>query len=268
MAAPFYREEGYEEAVFILERTKESERKEERFKLLERFRYDSARAGKSYVVPADDTFRTDLASVPAFLTWLVPKGGIHTPAALLHDGLIPGKDEPQSYIGPPVTRREADELFRDALAELGVPFIRRWLMFAGVSLPTIAALGKLRWVAIGMFLGVLTALVAAQTLDLFDTEWFQLPWMGDQSFGLELLIAFAVPIGLTVVLLPLWWGWWRVGLAIGWLMTFAAVPLLFVLSCIGAYLCLEFLLSKPREGRGPFITRNRTGNEGQRAELS
>jgi Protein of unknown function (DUF1353) len=259
MSAPFYREEGYEEAVFVLERVKESEHEEERFKLLERFRYDSARTGESYVVPADGSFRTDLASVPFFLTWLVPKGGTHTPAALLHDGLIPGKKEPQSYIGPPVTRREADALFRDALGELGVPVIRRWLMFAGVSLPTIAARGKLRWLGIGAFVTILTALVAVQTLDLFDTEWFRLPWMGDQSFVWELLIAFAVPIVLTVVLLPLWWGWWRVGLAIGWLLTFAAVPLLFVLSSIGAYLVLETLLSKPLEGRGPVLTQNRTG---------
>lgn len=257
--APFYREEGDAEAVFILERADESESKEERFKLRERFRYDSKRTSASYIVPGDDSFRTDLASVPYFLTWLVPKGGTHTPAALLHDGLIPGRDEPQSYIGPPVTRREADVLFRDALGELGVPVIRRWLMFAGVSLPTIAERGKLRWAAIGIFVTVLTALVAAQTLDLFDTEWYQLPWMGDQSFGVELAIAFAVPIALTIVLLPLWWGWWRVGLAIGWLLTFIAVPLLFVLSSIGAYLVLETLLSKPREGRGPLITRNQTG---------
>jgi hypothetical protein len=258
MAAPFYREVGNEEAVFVLERVKESEQEEERFKLLQRFRYDSARTNASYVVPADGSFRTDLASVPFFLTWLVPKGGTHTPAALLHDGLIPGKEEPQSYIGPPVTRREADVLFRDALHELGVPFIRRELMFAGVSLPTIAARGKMRWVAIGAFVAILTVLVAAQTLDFFDTEWFALPWMGDRFWLLELLIAFAVPAALTVVLLPLWWGWWRVGLAIGLLLTFATVPLLFVLSCIGAYLVLESLLSKP-EGRGPMITRNKTG---------
>jgi hypothetical protein len=259
MAAPFYREQSDDEAVFILERVRESEAEEERFKLLERFRYVSARTGASYVVPGDDSFRTDLASVPFFLTWLVPKGGIHTPAALLHDGLIPGQEEPQSYIGPPVTRREADVIFRDALGELGVPVIRRWLMFAGVSLPTIAERGKMRWVAIGTFVAILTALVAAQTLDLFDTEWFELPWMGDRSFVLELLIAFAVPMSVTVALLPLWWGWWRVGLAIGWLLTFVAVPVLFVLSSIGAYLVLESLLSKRLEGRGPMITRNETG---------
>jgi hypothetical protein len=259
MSAPFFREQGDEEAVFVLERVNESEHEEERFKLLERFRYDSARTKASYVVPKDGSFRTDLASVPFFLTWLVPKGGTHTPAALLHDGLIPGKEEPQSYVGPPVTRREADALFRDALGELGVPVIRRWLMFAGVSLPTIAERGKLRWLAIGGFVMILTALVAAQTLDLFDTEWFRLPWMGDQWFVWEVLIAFAVPIALTVVLLPLWWGWWRVGLAVGWLLSFAAVPLLFVLSCIGAYLVLETLVSKPLEGRGPMLSQNRTG---------
>jgi hypothetical protein len=34
-----------------------------------------------------DTFRTDLASIPFFATWLVPRDGKHTPAALLHDSL-------------------------------------------------------------------------------------------------------------------------------------------------------------------------------------
>jgi hypothetical protein len=259
MAAPFYREEGHDEAVFVLERVQESESEEERFKLLERFRYDSVRTGASYVIPAGDSFRTDLASVPFFLTWLVPKGGTHTPAALLHDGLTPGKDEPQSYIGPSVTRHGADVLFRDALGELGVPVIRRWLMYAGVSLPTIAEHGRLRVLGMGVFVAVLTTLVALQTLDLFDTEWFALPWMGDRNVFVELVIAFAVPSALTVVLLPLWWGWWRVGLAIGWLLTFIAVPLLFMLSSVGAYLVLEWLLSRRLEGRGPMPARNPTG---------
>ncbi|MEJ7792399.1 MAG: DUF1353 domain-containing protein [Gaiellaceae bacterium] len=259
MSAPFYREDDDQEAVFVLERVQESESVEERFKLLERFRYVSARTSQSFIVPADDRFRTDLASVPSFLTWLVPKGGTHTPAALLHDALIPGEEEPQSYIGPPVTRREADALFRDALGELGVPVIRRWLMFAGVSLPTIADRGKLRWAAIAVFVLLLTVLVAAQTLDMFDTEWFKLPWMGDKPLALEVLIAFAAAIGLTLVLLPLWWGWWRVGLAIGWLLAFGAVPLLFVLVCLAAYWVLENLVSKPVEGRGPSVAANRTG---------
>lgn len=83
--------------------------------------------------------------------------------------------------------------------------------------------------------------------------------MGDRAWWLELILVFAVPAALTVVLLPLWWGWWRVGLTIGWLLTFAAVPLLFVLSCVGAYLALEFLVSGRLEGRGPLPARNRTG---------
>jgi hypothetical protein len=55
-------------------------------------------------------FSTDLASVPQIFTWLVPKTGEHLPAALLHDGLVP--PSAGTYIGPRITRQEADRIFR------------------------------------------------------------------------------------------------------------------------------------------------------------
>ena len=45
-----------------------------------------------YRLPADvEHNTTDLASIPPFLTWLIPKDGTHTPAALLHDAIIGGR---------------------------------------------------------------------------------------------------------------------------------------------------------------------------------
>jgi hypothetical protein len=71
-------------------------------------------------------FETDFATVPFFLTWLVPRYGVYTTAAVLHDWLL--EEEPA------VSRVESDGIFRRALRELGVPFLRRWVMWAAVRL--------------------------------------------------------------------------------------------------------------------------------------
>ena len=71
------------------------------------------------LVPADLGLRTDLTSVPALFTWLVPKTGAHLPAALLQDALVAGCDDPAFYVsteGHVVDRVEADRIFRDAMA--------------------------------------------------------------------------------------------------------------------------------------------------------
>ena len=78
-----------------------------------------------FVVPAG--FRTDFASVPRVVVWLFPRFGRYTLAAVLHDWLV--------TVGIPtgaVSSRDADGLFRRVMAELGVPPLRRWLMWCGV----------------------------------------------------------------------------------------------------------------------------------------
>lgn len=80
---------------------------------------------EEFVVPRGT--RTDFASVPRVFAWLVPKYGRYTAAAVLHDRLcateVPAGD---------VTPIDADGLFRRSMRELGVPFLRRWLMWAAV----------------------------------------------------------------------------------------------------------------------------------------
>jgi hypothetical protein len=78
-------------------------------------------------VPA--SFQTDLASVPHILTWYVPRYGLYTKAAIVHDHLC------QEL--PPEMRFEADRHFRNGMAELRVPWLRRWLMWAAVTWATI-----------------------------------------------------------------------------------------------------------------------------------
>jgi len=78
-----------------------------------------------FVVPAG--FRTDFASVPRPVTWLVPRFGAYTLAAILHDWLC--TDGIRSGV---VTSRQADGIFRRVMRESGVPVLRRWMMWAGV----------------------------------------------------------------------------------------------------------------------------------------
>lgn len=96
------------------------------WELVEPLRYVGNR--DRFVVP--DGFRTDFASVPRAFVWLIPKYGRYTKAAILHDFLC---DE--SKAGR-FDRDDADGLFRRAMRELGVPFLRRWIMWGAVSLAT------------------------------------------------------------------------------------------------------------------------------------
>ena len=111
----------------------------ETFELERRLAYLDRHLGE-LLVPADPDFRTDLTSVPALFTWLVPKTGAHLPAALLHDALVAGRDDPTSYVstdGHEVDRVEADRIFRDAMADTGTGVIRRWIVWTAVTVATI-----------------------------------------------------------------------------------------------------------------------------------
>jgi Protein of unknown function (DUF1353) len=78
-----------------------------------------------FVVPAG--FRTDFATVPALVRWLVPRFGTYTLAAILHDWLVT-----DGLRTGEVNARDADGIFRRVMRESGVPVLRRWLMWAGV----------------------------------------------------------------------------------------------------------------------------------------
>jgi hypothetical protein len=94
------------------------------------------------VPTSPEPFTTDLASVPRSLTWLFPRYGKYTKAAVVHDYLCQNfKKQPDSpteqSLLPLRDRSDADELFRSVMAELGVPWLRRWLMWAAVSWATL-----------------------------------------------------------------------------------------------------------------------------------
>ena len=80
-----------------------------------------------FVVPKG--MRTDFASVPRAFVWFLPRYGRYTRAAILHDYLWRHRvgDSEQ-----PVSRRDADGLFRRVMRELEVPLLRRWIMWGAV----------------------------------------------------------------------------------------------------------------------------------------
>ena len=69
-------------------------------------------------------FVTDFASIPRWLWFLAPPFGRHAPAAVLHDYLY--------AIGQQGARRYADYLFRAAMRESGVAWLKRLAMYFAV----------------------------------------------------------------------------------------------------------------------------------------
>lgn len=98
-------------------------RGDETWELVEHLVYEGRH--DQFVVPAG--FVTDFATVPRVVVWLIPRFGRYTPAAILHDWLID-----VAIPAGLVTSRDTDGLFRRVMRELGVPALRRWLMWVGV----------------------------------------------------------------------------------------------------------------------------------------
>ncbi|RYB94986.1 DUF1353 domain-containing protein [Nocardioides oleivorans] len=227
----------------------------ELFELERRLAYRDRHVGE-LLVPADPDFRTDLTSVPALFTWLVPKTGAHLPAALLHDALVAGPDDPPSYVstdGVEVDRVEADRIFRDAMADTGTGVVRRWIVWTAVTVATIFVGQPVPWtrarqwsyrVAAGVTIAVIAYLGYSSTSDLFDRSWFlatDVPWMGDRPFVVELAggLAGAIVVPLALSLL---WGRLRMAGAIAGVMLAVLLHVTVGLAVVAtAYVALERL---------------------------
>jgi len=188
------------------------------FELVEGFRYVGP-AGSWTVSPADLS-RTDLASIPWFLGWFVSRYGTHTLAALLHDHLVSNGER----LHPPVARHTADDVFRDALDDLGVPFLRARIMWAAVVFATrwrrvlIARLALVVWLAAA--LAGITALV----------------WSAATMRPGLFVVALLGPIPFA-----LFWGVreYRAGVVGGYTVWLVAAPALLNLAAYGIYAVAE-----------------------------
>jgi uncharacterized protein DUF1353 len=153
---------------------------EKNWELLRELSYDGQR--QSFVVPVG--MGTDFASVPRVFIWFLPQYGRYTKAAILHDYLwrrgVPGKE---------LTLPEADAILRRAMRELGVPFLRRWIMWAAVRLGALKKPGgRTRWLR--------------ESWKVFPLALLALPIVGPPAILILIALAMFYVIEL-VVYLPL-----------------------------------------------------------------
>lgn len=224
-----------------------------RFRLLRQFAYRDPRHAEPFVVPADIvSFRTDLASIPWFFAWLVPGLGTHLPAVLVHDALVVRRGEGKTHLGPDVDREEADAILRDAMASLGTPLVRRWLMWTAVTLATAFSSLRPRWRWAPLVAGTLllvAGLGVTATLDLLDVVDV-LPWMGDRRWAVELATAAAVALVVPLAGSVLWGRLWKAGAIAGIALAMLLHVTAMVALVYGLYWLIERVVSA-REGSSP-----------------
>lgn len=242
--------------VVVLERSLDMS--EQTFRMTRRIGYRDRVYG-DLMVPADlGSFDTDLASVPAIFTWLVPKSGRHLPAALLHDGLVYSPGQPPSYIGAAMGREEANRVFRDAMADTGTRLVRRWLMWSAVTVYTMVTgegtgwsrAERLRWrlTALGT-IGVVVLLGVLATLDLADV-WNVVPWIAEGDWVRELVTGAAGAVVIPFVL-GLAWGRFRIaGVVLGISLALLLHVTVAILLVTGLYQGAERLALRPRLAGG------------------
>ncbi len=97
--------------------------------------YESELFHVSIIVPTG--FVTDLASIPRIVWSLIgwTPDGLHRNAAIVHDFLYQRRGRlPVEYISPPrsFSRKECDEIFKEAMLSLGVGKIKANIIYGAV----------------------------------------------------------------------------------------------------------------------------------------
>jgi len=183
---------------------------DDQFELAEPFSFTTADGTRKIAVTADLLGRTDLASVPTFLGWFARRHGRHTPAALLHDQLVTA-DPARLPVDLRMPRAEADLLFRDALVGSGVPLVKAWILWTGVTLGT--RWGARPWGAAGIAAWLLAAVAGTALLGY------------GVATGRPLLVAVALLA--PVPFAALWGRHYPAGLTAGyafWFVLFGSLP--------------------------------------------
>ncbi|MGI8523294.1 MAG: DUF1353 domain-containing protein [Nocardioides sp.] len=228
----------------------------QRFLLRRRIGYRDRWLG-DLLVPADTArFETDLTTVPALFTWLVPKDGTHLLAALVHDGLFGAPGSPASYVsvdGHDVERVQANRVFRDAMADGGTRVVRRWLMWAAVTLATMLLGHGTRWsaaarwryrLAAGGTVLVIALLGLAATLDLFDGPGPGVPWMPEGPWPVELFTGLAGAVAIPFLLGLTWGSFWKAGVIVGIGMAVLLQVSAVIVALTGLYRAVEWVATR------------------------
>ncbi len=167
---------------------------------------DMIRSVDQYLLPT-----TDLASVPGPLRWFTNTYGLHTPAALIHDFLIVDEG-----VVPVVEPWMADRYFRFMLAAVGIPPLKRNIMWAAVALRTRVTTSAVHAVLVGLW-----ALLATCGVVLFVMSGWAAIAGGSDVFGLAAPAVLGLSAGAPVLASLLWGRQLGAGLVAG-----AAAPFL------------------------------------------
>lgn len=101
------------------------------------FRYYAGEEGSEAFVDVPEGFKTDFASVPRIFWTILPPDGDYSQAAVLHDFLY--REKPV-VMGQRINQREADGMFYEAMAVLGVDDWKREVMHKALR-----AFGFMAW---------------------------------------------------------------------------------------------------------------------------
>lgn len=125
-----------------------------------------------------DGYRTDLASIPRALHWLLPPASPYEAAAIRHDRRCDALNQGEPGAVP---SRQTDREFREDLRALGMGPIRAWMMWLGVrlgalvnparrpgSLATLPGVLLLLLLNLWVVIPTLVCQVAVLTLDLLE----------------------------------------------------------------------------------------------------
>lgn len=135
---------------------------------------------------------TDLASVPRYMRWFESSYGAHTLAAIIHDNLI--IDVPNG--GTLGDDTLSDRFFREMMKAAGVPWLKRWIMWAAVALRSRWAVGGIRRLSVLAWLALsatgITAFVWAAGSATLD-------WAVPVNAWALLLFALLLPLAAALL---------------------------------------------------------------------
>ncbi|MGW0038655.1 DUF1353 domain-containing protein [Gordonia sp. NPDC003376] len=180
---------------------------------------------------------TDLASIPQFLRWFENPYGLHSLAALIHDELIT-HDMDAGALGSDTL---SDRFLREMMRTSGVPWLKRWIMWAAVALRTRFDAGGLRrwsiitWLTLSV-LGIASALVGVAAI------WWH------PSCPVVTPVVLPLSLVLIFVAAGLWGRQWGAGVVAA-AVAFWLVPAAIVAgSALAAYLLSEKSVGVFRRG--------------------
>ena len=136
---------------------------------------------------------TDLASIPRYMRWFESSYGLHTLAAVIHDGLI--VDTPND--GALRSDTLSDRFFREMMKAAGVPWLKRWIMWAAVAL-------RSRWAAGGVRRASLCIWILLAAVGITAFVWAVGAALLGWGRPVDTWVLFAVALLLPFAAAPLW----------------------------------------------------------------